>query len=57
MEGDVCENHKVFSQREDGVNPLLAVRVVTPVTVETDRGEDVENVHFYVLKVRRKNKK
>ena len=55
MEGDVCKNHKVFSQREDGVNSLLAVTIVTPVTVETDQGEDVENVHFNVLKIRRKN--
>jgi len=46
VEGDVCENNKVFSQREDGVNPLLAVTIVTPVTVDTDQGEDVENVHF-----------
>ena len=57
MEGDVCKNHKVFSQREDGVNSLLAVTIVTPVTVETDQGENVENVHFNVLKIRRKNEK
>ena len=57
MEGDVCENHKVFGQREDGVNSLLAVAIVAPVTVETDPGEDVENVHFNVLKIRRKNEK
>ena len=57
MEGDVCKNHKIFSQREDGVNSLLAVTIVTPVTVETDQGEDVENVHFNVLKIRRKNEK
>ena len=58
MEGDVCENHKVFRQREDGVNSLLAVTIVSPVKVETDQGEDVGNVHFncffHIQKVDRK---
>ena len=59
MQGDVCENHKVFRQREDGVNSLLAVTIVSPVKVETDQGEDVGNVHFncfHIQKVDRKVK-